>query len=73
MLSGHFSTTRTEILSCIPCEEHKEAHEAIEGLKAEGIVYSQSMRYDTGQFAGVQHFINWDAFNNSMIDQSLIL
>lgn len=72
ILSGHFSTTRTEILSCFPCEDHKEVHEAIEALKKDGILYSQSMRYDTGQFAGVQHYIDWEKFEDGMIDQSLV-
>lgn len=72
MSSGHFSTTRTEILSCFPCEEHGQVHEAIDELINDDLVYSLSMRNDIGQFVGVQHYINWGKFEDDMIDQRLV-
>ncbi|MCS4164423.1 hypothetical protein [Sphingobacterium sp. BIGb0116] len=72
MSSGNFSTTRTEILTCFPCNEHKVVHEAIEDLKKDDIVLAIPMRNCLGHFQGVQHYINWDKFTDDMIDQSLI-
>lgn len=72
MSSGHFSTTRTEILTLFPCNEHKAVHEAIEELKKDNIIYSCSVRNDLGMFKGIQHYINWSNFSDDMIDQSLI-
>lgn len=72
MLSGHFSTTRTEILTCFPCEKHKEVHTAIEDLKKAGILYSEMVRTELGCFYGICHFIDWEKFNDDMINQSLI-
>lgn len=72
MCSGHFSTTRTEILTCFHCNEHKEVHEAIEELINDKLVFAIPSRNNLGQLKGVVHLINWGNFSDDMIGQSLI-
>lgn len=72
MSSGNFSTTRTEILTCFPCNEHKVVHETIKELVKENIVHAIPMRNSLGHFKGIQHYINWEKFTDDMIDQSLV-